>query len=197
MTFKEQLESNPVWFASGIIIAGFIAGYSVSQALIGHTPISTEANWQKQAQDAGWILKADCAAYPLKVTISAPGDGSSIPFSTYGSSSALIKTAVVIQTNRPLPEANAVGYIWNQTGSPNYYVVMPSLTSDENRKVFREEYGVELPFKPDGNAPVTLRAFVTDDAKKIGETYSSIDQVKASDPNVVFSEPLSLNFHPE
>jgi len=195
MSFKQKLEDNPLWFGLSIAVVTFGMGWAASQAISQASHTSGSQDWTDQAKSAGWAPKKECPAYPLNIQVTAPGDGASVEFTT-GGGSQMLRTAIVIQSERPIPVSNHVGYIWNPKGDNNYYVAFPPRTYESPQKVFRDNDYVSLPFSLSVPGYLNLWAVVTDDSEKLEGTYTSLDQIKKSDPDAMISAPIMLSVRP-
>lgn len=200
MTWKERVLNHPIWFAGTILISGFAAGIATNAYLskIGVPTTQSATDWSDEAREAGWISKVDCPAYPVSASITAPGDGAEVGVRTFAADNSDLNTDVVVQTSRPIPEANSVGLIVNEVGTTNFHVVFPVWSAAADRQVFRDSDLVLLPFKMgDATKELKLWAVVVDDERKVGTIFHSIEQVKASDPDMVISPGISLQVRRE
>jgi hypothetical protein len=126
------------------------------------------------------------------VSIVAPGSGSTIEVS--GSSTPLAYMDIVVHASRPIPKNSSVGLIFNQDKSSDFFLRFPVFTTDESRTVFREA-NYFLPFRPDPNSTLNMWAVVVDNRMKFGSQYSNLDQIRASDADVVMSPKNSVIVH--
>jgi len=190
MTWKERIESNIFWFSSSLVILGFVAGFSAQAVLAANGSPSTETPWQQTATNAGWIPKGECSAYPVTISVTAPGTGATVSVQQVRLGS-YASTDFVIQATRPLPEQSSVGLIFNEGGDANFYVTFPSWEIDDKRQIFRRDDMV-LPLQPSVPGSLNVWAVIADDQRKFGTVYSSIEQIMASAPDVIISSGVSV-----
>jgi hypothetical protein len=194
MSFKESLENNAAWVASGIAIAGFVAGFSAYKVVmpdVTKTLDPSSLQWKEAATQAGWILQSSCPAYPVSANITSPGNGSVVGTLIYKTDTT-IKTDLVIQSSRPIPRGSSVGYIINKDGNTNFYILFPYFKTSDDRTIFREENFVKAPFVIESGATINMWAAIVDNDQKFGSVYASIEQIKTSGSDVVISPKVSV-----
>jgi hypothetical protein len=101
-------------------------------------------------------------------------------------------TPIIVTGTRPLPEKSNIGVVFKPADSPNYYVLFPGFTEAGSRSTFRREFFVDLPFSLKPAMAIELRALVIDDKAKLGSVFSTLDQIRTSDPSVFISGPVQL-----
>lgn len=191
MGIKENFENHYVVFGLTALAVGFGAGIGAPKLLSDASTSSASAaltteTWQAAARTAGWTPKEECAAYPVSMSVTSPGNGSVLALSD-----GYIREPIVIQANRPIPDNNAVGIVVHQEGTPNFYVLFEYFDANPNRTVFTDTY-VKLPFTPEAKATLTLWSVLVDDKKRFGSVYTSIDQIKNSSAEVILSPGISV-----
>jgi len=194
MGIKDNFENHPVVFGLSLIVAGFIAGFGtckVMSDMAGPTDLrgalSSETTWQDKARKADWVPRSECAAYPVSISLLSPGNGSVIDLSD-----STLYADVVLQASRPVPETTVLGLVVNESEKANYYVLFPHLSADSEKKVFRRDTLLSLPFKPSPTSELNVWALLVDDQKKFGSVYSSIEQIKSNSIDVVLSPQVTL-----
>lgn len=191
MGLKDKFENHPVVFGLTLVVAGFIAGFSTCTVMSEMAGPSGSAGpgttWQDQARKADWVPRNECVAYPVSIGLTSPGNNSVVEISD-----SIMYVDLVLQASRPVPDKAVLGLVVNEAKQANYHVVFPSFETDQERKVFRRDNLLSLPFKPTPKSNLNLWAVLVDDPKKFGSVYSSIEQIKSSSSDVVLSHQVLL-----
>jgi hypothetical protein len=148
MSFKESVENNAIWFASGIAITAFVAGFGAKAVVFPDAPRSPDSpisDWKPEAAKAGWIPQSGCPAYPVSAAITSPGDGTVVSVSSSSVDSTILAD-LVVQASRPIPKGSSLGYIINQEGTTNFYMLFPHFTTSDDNTSFRYDKYIHIPF---------------------------------------------------
>jgi hypothetical protein len=182
----------------GWIVSGFVAGFAVSQFLskesifAGSSVVQqcTTDQWQQLAKTSDWTPKNECPAYPLRLSITSPGNQTFItPSKGYPNE---IMEKVIVNLSRPLPTGTRLYLAAQDTDSSNLYVSDESLYSNSNgiaTTIGSSKFGFDI----SKTKSIQLWAFATNDDDRIGDLYKDIQQLQDGTPNVYVSEPIQLN----
>jgi hypothetical protein len=194
MSFKESLENNAVWYASGIAITAFVAGLGAKAVVFPDTPKSPDSSiseWKEEATKSGWVPQSGCPAYPVSATITSSGDGTVVSVSNSSSESSIVAD-LVVQTSRPIPKGSSVGYIINQDGTTNFYMLFPYFKTSDDNTIFRDDKFINVPFVIKSGSTINMWAAIVDNAQHFGSVYASIEQIKKSGSDVMVSPKVSM-----
>jgi hypothetical protein len=149
----------------------------------------SSAEWQAGARRADWIPKGECPAYPVTVKIVSPGEGASLRVKE-----DTIYSRFVIETSRPIADADAIYLIVQRLGDPNIYIL---------KRIYGNSSGlVKLPFKIAQPGKVSFWAIVvprspgaaTDERE--GEIYTDVAQIRALKDLLCISDPVQISLFP-
>ena len=193
-------ESSKTLTVLGLLFAGFVSGFSVSQFLSkdsifsgGSAVAASECSgekWRPLAESADWTPKNECPAYPLRLSISSPGSLAYI--SSRSSQPDLIHERVVVNSSRPLPEGMKIFLAAQAVGSPNLHVSRERLYSN-SENVATTIGSISLGFDFSKYDRVRLWAFAAADDGRVGDLYAGIEQLEKGVDNAYVSDPVELN----
>jgi hypothetical protein len=182
----------------GWIISGFVAGFAASQFLskesifAGSSVVQqcTTDQWQQLAKTSDWTPKNECPAYPLRLSVTSPGNQTFISPRKYVPNE--ISEKVVVNLSRPLPTGTRIYLAAQDTDSTNLYV--------SNATLYPKSDGIattigpsDLGFNLSKAKSIRLWAFATNDDDRIGDLYKDIQQLQDGTPDIYVSEPIQLN----
>jgi hypothetical protein len=176
------------------IVTGFVVyfltpGWAKTARQNGWIP---PIEWKEKARSEHWVPKSECAAYPVRLQITSPGDKSSVSVAIVGNKTSL-RTDFVIHSSRPIPSANKIGIIVFEEGRSNYYVIFPEFVTKDRRRVFRREVYLYMPFEIKHDSKIKFWALLIENLSSIGEVYSNIEQIKGLPVETTISEPILVN----
>lgn len=196
MTLKERIENNLTLYTLSLLLAGFLAGLCtykfILDAMGSKTSIVGECtgeSWKPPARQAAWLPPNECPAYPLEIKITSPGNNAVV---SMRSNDTWFDTPIIVTGTRPLPDKSNIGVVFKPANSPNYYVLFPGFKEAGSRSTFRRDLFVDLPFSLKPAVTIELRALIVDNKAKLGSVFSTLDQIRTSDPSVFISGPVHV-----
>lgn len=181
-----------------MLLAGFTAGVTSYKFFLDSLGTNQQSSaackaevWQEAARKAAWIQSSECPAYPLELKVTSPGSGSVVTGDPRYPNWLL--TPVVVAGTRPLPKNSHIGLIFKPADSANYYVIFPGFLPTNSENIFRRDLRMEMPFLLKPGLNIEVRALIVDDDRKIGNQFTSIEQIKGADSSVFVSDLIVLN----
>jgi hypothetical protein len=164
---------------SGLVVFWLTPNWEKTARSKGWVPI---AEWKHEAEKNGWIEKTECPAYPLKISLIGPGNGSKILISKSGYDHYWIQTDLVIRLSKKIDRHGNIdfGVIIKSEEEDNFYIVFPhesDTTISKDEKVIRFDR-VYIPFEPKKSSTFQLWIVAVDDSTTIGARYISFDDIK-------------------
>ncbi len=146
--------------------------------------------WQTLATLNDWIPEEECPGKPIKLTITSPVNGLSLRVSNYGSNSELL-SPFIVKSSHPISEDWHIGLLSKGNKSSQYTLIFRR----PNTKLSLTEYvwnNLKAVPEHDSNS-VEIRAVLVDDYRRVGEYFSSVQQVIESDGVFSVSAPITVN----
>ncbi len=145
--------------------------------------------WQTLAKLNGWIPEEECPGKPIKLTITSPVDGLSLDYANYGEQKEFF-SSFVVKASHPIAKDWYLGILSKSNNTPQYRLSFPS---PDNKLTKTEHVWYRLKaYANDRAASVEVRAVLVDDYRRVGEHFSSVQQVINSDGVYSVSEPVII-----
>lgn len=146
----------------------------------GWVPIS---EWKHEATKKGWIEKSECPAFPLKLEITGPGNGSRILVQKQYFGNYRISTGIVTRLSKPIDKKSQIdiGIVIKSNKEDNYYIVFPSeigTTLTQGNRVVRLS-DIYVPFTPSEDSTFKIWVVAVDDKKTIGSRYIRLNDIQS------------------
>jgi hypothetical protein len=84
----------------------------------------------------------------------------------------------------------------NPEGDTNFYVVFRYFSENDQRRLFRDERFVQIPFKVEKPTHIDLWGIVIDDKNRLGPVYSKLEDIKAVSNTIFMSDKISFTAIP-
>jgi hypothetical protein len=150
------------------------------------------AEWHDMARHEGWILKTDCPAYPLELHLVNPGNGVSVGMAPLDNS-AILNADLIVTTKRSVPDATSVGIVVHETEGTNHYLVFPEWDETNNRRSFKKNQPVILPFEPEYGGQLSIWAIAVNERERFGVSYGSLEQIEDIMEGTVLSDKVTVS----
>jgi len=200
MTLKDKIENHLGLVVSSVfgagLLLGFGAGMKVEQwfkeaVAPASSIIQCKAEiWKPLAQKADWLPMSQCPAYPLKMQISSPGNGTTVSIGSINKKT--ISTPFILSISRPLIGDSALGFVVKPSSSPNYYVIFPFFEQTKETNSYRTRFGLELPINIQNDSKYEIRGLLIDKKDKLGDRFLDISQITDVDPSVVLTDAITV-----
>ena len=145
-----------------------------------------KSEWVSEVKEKGWILKAECPAYPLKIDIIGPGQNSRLNFkkNIYQKFSTL-NNDIIVQLSRTIDNNSGdLGIVYKMDDDEHYRVIFPSKLYDAYSGYYEfDKTDNVATFKnlifPSFLDPklVSIRVFISDNKNAIGSMYLSFEEI--------------------
>lgn len=195
MTLRDKIENHLGLYISGVAIAGFASGIAAdrwAKDIFGApvpAPQCKAEQWEPLAREAQWTPLTQCPAFPIKLQITSPGNGTSFAIDRHRLRT--LKIPFVVSASRPLPSISDIGFVVKPSSTPNHFVVFPGVYQIANTNSFRT-YEIELPIDVTPGQEYSVRGIFIERKGVLGDRFTSIDQILAADPSIVLTDAVSV-----
>jgi hypothetical protein len=193
MNLRDHIENNIAIYSAIVLSTGFAIGFATdrwAKEVLGASTNVAECKpevWEPIARKAEWMPLAQCPAFPLKLQITSPGNGTSFPINAHYPET--LRIPVVVSASRPLPEVGSLGFVVKAKNSLNYFVAFPLVGRTRDTNTYRTNE-IELPVHLSAGTEYEVRAVFVQRAEMLGDRFTSVEQILAADPSVVLTDPV-------
>lgn len=198
MSLKEKAENNIVIYTAGCIFTGFMAGFGVSQffaqsatsASSSDQQCTKQAVWQAAARKDQWLPVEECPVHALEARLTSPGSGTLIQIDP--DRPEALRSSFVLSSTRTLAQKSDIGLLFQVRNSPNIHVLFPGFLGGRDGGVYRRDISTDLPFKLVPGMTIDVWGLIVDDKRRVGDLYSSLEQVKQGAPGAYITERVTV-----
>lgn len=147
--------------------------------------------WQTLASLNGWIPADECPGKPIKLSITSPVNDLQLKYNDYGVHKELF-SSLVVKASHPISDDWHLGILSKGENDDQYQLSFPW---PDNKLTNTEFVWNRLQVVANnGSKSAEVLVVLVDDYRRVGEHFSSVQQVIESDGVYSVSEPITVNF---
>ncbi len=155
------------------------------------------SEWQTSARRSEWLPKNECPAYPIKMEIFAPGNGTVLDNIYLSARETTIFHEILVRLNRPLTGNSDVGFVYNLEGSNVFYIDLPYMEKMKSETVLAKKNLFKIPQKIKSNSNLKIWSILAEKGNLLESRFSSIEQISALKEVTYISNPITVKISPQ